>query len=304
MKSYYAWHQALRRKTVWFSLLVMLALGLVAALAPHIAPHDPYRSNIVGSLRSLPPMWDDNPFKPGLAEYPLGTDLYGRDVLSRLIYGTRTAFFLAFIAVSLAALIGILVGTISGYVGGRLDEFITLVMDMIQSLPGIMFVVIIILILRSLLSPTWMHGVLTLSIGFALVSWVGLARLIRVNVLVLKSQLFVEAAISLGASQWEIITRHLIPNVGHVILVWIINNIPAVILLEAVLGYIGVGITGAVDGGEFTVVSWGGMFFSGRSALSRNPLMLFIPSIGILLMSISFIFLANFLNESTRHQTE
>ena len=87
------------------------------------------------------------------------------------------------------------------------------------------------------------------------------------------------------------------------ILVWIINTIPAVILLEAVLGYIGVGVTGAVDGGEFTVVSWGGMFFSGRSAMSRNPLMLVIPSLCILLMSMSFILLADFLNGITRQDS-
>ena len=160
--------------------------------------------------------------------------------------------------------------------------------DMVNSLPGIMFLVIIVLIFRNMLSPTWFHGLITLVIGFAAVSWVSLARLIRINVLQIKSQLFVEAAISIGASPWRIITRHLLPNVLHVILVWIINNIPAVILLEAVLGYIGVGVTSAVDGGEFTVVSWGGMFFSGRSALSRNPLMLVIPSLCILLISMSF----------------
>ena len=109
-------------------------------------------------------------------------------------------------------------------------------------------------------------------VGFAVVAWVSLARLIRINVLQLKSQLFIEAAVGIGASPWRIMTRHLLPNVLHVVLVWIINNIPVVILLEAVLGYIGVGVTSAVDGGEFTVVSWGGMFFSGRSLMSRNPL--------------------------------
>jgi len=92
--------------------------------------------------------------------------------------------------------------------------------------------------------------------------------------------------------------------VVHVILVWMINSIPAVILLEALLGYIGVGVTGAVDGGEFTVVSWGGMFFAGRSAMSRNPLMLIIPSLCILLISMSFILLADFLNGITRQEGE
>jgi ABC-type dipeptide/oligopeptide/nickel transport system permease subunit len=141
---------------------------------------------------------------------------------------------------------------------------------------------------------------ITLVIGFAAISWVSLARLIRINVLQVKPQLFVEAAIGIGATPWRIITRHLLPNVLHVLVVWIIINIPAIILLEAMLGYIGVGVTSAVDGSEFTTVSWGGIFFSGRSMLSSNPLMLVIPSLCILLLSMSFILLGDVLNETAR----
>jgi peptide/nickel transport system permease protein len=300
MMTFFPWKRAWRKKTVWFSLLVMLTLGLVAVLAPWIAPHDPYRWSVTQS--SLPPMWVQNTSTPGMAEYPLGTDRFGRDILSRQIYGTRTAFFLALTAVPLAALIGTLIGLIAGYAGEPLDTLIMFFTDMMQSLPGIMFMVIIVLIFRNMLSPTWFCGLITLVVGFAAVSWVGLARLIRVNVLQIKSQLFVEAAISIGASSWRIITRHLMPNVLHVILVWIVNNIPAAILLEAILGYIGVGVTGAIDGSDFTAVSWGGVFFSGRSALSRNPLMLVIPSLCLLLMSMSFILLGDFLNETTRQE--
>ncbi len=292
--------RALRAKAVWFSLLVMLTFGLVAVLAPWIAPYDPY--SLGPTQRGLPPMWVQDTSNPGRAEYPLGTDWYGRDILSRLVYGTRTDFLLALMAVSLAALIGASTGLVAGYVGGRLDAAVMLFADIIHSLPGIMFMVIIVLIFRNRLSPTWLHGLITLVIGFAAVSWVSLARLTRISVLQIKSRLFVEAAISTGASPRRIITRHLLPNVLHVILVWIINNIPAVILLEAVLGYIGVGVTGAVEGGEFTVVSWGGLFFSGRSALRYNPLMLVIPSLCILLISMSFILLADFLNRTTRQE--
>lgn len=294
--------RVLHNKAIWFSLIVMFAFVLVAVLAPWIAPHDPYKMGITNF--SLPPMWVQNLSTPGVAEFPLGTDRFGRDILSRLLYGTRTALFLALTAVPVTAVIGTLVGLIAGYAGGRLNALIMYFTDMINSLPGIMFMVIVVLIFRNMLSPTWSHGLFTLIIGFAAVSWVGLARLIRINVLQLRSQLFMEAAISIGATPWRILTRHLLPNIVHVILVWIINNIPAVILLEAVLGYIGVGVTSAVDGGEFTVVSWGGMFFSGRSALSRNPLMLVIPSLSILLVSMSFILLGDFLNGITRQELE
>jgi ABC-type dipeptide/oligopeptide/nickel transport system permease subunit len=302
MRSFLPWKRALRRKTVWISLLMMLGLGLVAMLAPWIAPQDPYHWDL--SQSNLPPMWVHEGAYWGSPVYPFGTDYYGRDVLSRLIYGTRTAFLLALAAVPLAALAGTLVGLVAGYVGGRLDGVIQLVTEMIQSLPGIMFMVIIILIFRSLLPPSWLNGLLTLIVGFAAVSWAGLARLIRVEVLRIKSQPFVEAAVALGASPGFIIWRHLLPNVLHLVLIWIINNIPAVILLEAVLGYIGVGLTGSTDGGEFTVVSLGGLFFAGRTALNRNPLILLLPALCVLMISMSFILLADFLNSLSRPQGE
>lgn len=300
MNAVFLWKKALRRKSVWFSLLVMLFFGLVALLAPWLSPHDPYRWDITQADR--PPMWVQDVPKPGLAEFPLGTDRLGRDVLSRMIYGTRTAFLLAVLAVPLAALLGTWAGLISGYAGGRLDSAAMLLTDMIQSLPGIMVMVIVVLIFRSLWEPTWFHGVLTLVLGFAAVSWVGLMRLVRVNVLMLKSQLFIEAAASLGASPWYILRRHLLPNVQHVILVWIINNIPAAILLEAVLGYVGIGITSAVADNDSAMISWGGMFYSGRAAINRNPFMLIVPSLGILLISMSFILLADFLKGISRQE--
>jgi ABC-type dipeptide/oligopeptide/nickel transport system permease subunit len=277
-------------------------LGIAGAAAPWIAPHDPYQLSI--SQSDLPPMWVKATSVPGQASFPLGTDRYGRDVLSRLLYGTRTAFFLALASVSLAALLGALLGLIAGYAGSRVDGCILFFSDIVQSIPGIMFVVIIVLILRSLFSPSWLNGLITLVIGFTAISWTGLMRLVRIQSMVVRSLPYVEAAVGLGASPLQIITQHILPNVLHIILVWIINNIPAVILLEAVLGYIGVGITSAVDGGEFTVVSWGGMFFSGRSAVLRNPLMLLIPSLCILILSMSFFLLGDVINDSFRHDME
>ena len=300
--THFPWRRAWSLTSVRLSLLVMLALGLLAVLAPRLAPHDPYRWDIAHG--SLPPMWVQSLTPPGTPDYPLGTDRFGRDVLSRLLFGTRTALALTLTAVPLAALLGTLIGLVAGYIGGRLDAGLTLLSDILQSLPSIVFMVIIVLIFRSLLTPTWLHGLLTLGVGFAAVSWVSLARLIRISVMQIKAQLFVEAAVSIGATPRRIILRHLLPNVLHVIVVWIINNVPAVILLEAVLGYIGVGVTSAIDGGEFTVVSWGGMFFAGRSALSRNPLMLALPALGVLLISMSFILLGDALRGITRRDAD
>ena len=182
--AFFPWKKTLSSKTVWLSLFVMLTLGLVAALTPWIAPHDPYRMD--PSQSYLPPMWVTNPINPGTPEFPLGTDRYGRDILSRLIYGTRTAVVLALIAVPLAAFIGTLVGILAGYAGGWVENLMMRLTDVINSLPGIMFLVIVVLILRDLFVPTWLNGMITLIIGFAVVAWVSLARLIRGSVLQLK----------------------------------------------------------------------------------------------------------------------
>lgn len=297
----FPWKRALHSKTVWFSTLIIIGMSLIAILAPRIAPHDPYYNFLKQSR--LPPMWVHDKTPSGTAEHPLGTDRYGRDIFSRLLYGTRTAFFLALLAVPLAALIGTGIGLIAGHSGGRLDSWILWFLDLISSLPGIMFVVIMVLIFRSMLTPTWEHGILALVLAFATISWVSLARLIRVNVIQIKARAFIEAAVALGASRPRIILRHLLPNILHVIIIWIINTIPSIILLEAILGYIGVAVIDAPEGGEFTVVSWGGMFFSGRSALNSNPFMLIVPSISILLISMSFILLGDFLTNISRQES-
>lgn len=292
---YFPWKRALRKKTIWFCLAVMTIFALVSIFAPWISPHNPYDWDLTRD--NLPPMWVHNVAASGTPEYPLGTDYYGRDILSRLIYGTRTAFLLAMVAVPLTALFGTMIGLFTGFKGGKAEKIIGLLIEIIQSLPGIMFLVMIVLIFRNLFSATWFHGFLTLVIGYAAVSWVSLAQMIRVSVIQLKSQLFIEAAVSIGASPRRIVFKHLLPNVLHIILVWIINNIPMVILLEAILGYIGVGLTSATGGGEFIVASYGGLFYSGRMAFSRNPLMLVMPSLCILLISMSFILLADYLND-------
>jgi len=290
--------RASTRRIVWFSLAVMLIFILVALLAPWISPHDPFRWDMQNT--DLPAMWVKGAALQGSSEYFLGTDVFGRDILSRLIYGARTALLSVLIAIPLAALIGTLVGLISGYFGGVVDRVVLALTEMVQSVPGIMLIVIIVLIFRVIFAPTWINGFITLAIGYVAVSWVSLARLLRMAVLQTKSRLFVEAAVSIGASPWRLILRHILPNVSHLVLVWIVNNVPAVILLEAVLGYIGVGLTSATGGGEFTVTSWGGLFYSGRFAIARNPLMLIAPALCVLLISMSFILLADALNEQSQ----
>jgi ABC-type dipeptide/oligopeptide/nickel transport system permease subunit len=289
---------------LWGSLVVMLTLALVAIFAPQLAPRDPFKMNVTQPYR--PPAWVQSPSNPGSLDFPLGTDRFGRDILSRLIYGSRVAAFLVLTAVPSAALLGTLFGLLAGYAGGWLETLIMRLTDMLNSLPGIMFIVIVVLILRRLLPPTQISGMFVLALSFASVGWVSLARLVRGAVLQIKSQLFMEAARSLGASPWHLMTRHLLPNVLPLILVWMVNTVPAVILLEAILGYLGIQVTSAIvgTGDEFSVTSWGGLFYDGRALLNRNPFVLFIPALCVLLISMSFTLLGDFLSESTHRADE
>lgn len=289
---------ALRSGRVWFALVVVAAFSLVSLLAPALAPHDPYERDFARTR--LPPMWEQGGAEPGSADHPLGTDRSGRDILSRFVYGARTAFASALAAVPLAALIGLAAGLVAGYAGGRVDAAILFVTDVVQALPAVMFMILVVLILRSALEPTWANGLLTLVVGFVAVAWTSMARLARAAARQWRSRLFVEAAAALGASPARVVVRHLLPNVLPLAAAWVINAVPAVVMLEAVLGYIGVGLTRAVDGDEFGVVSWGGLFFSGRPMLNYNALPVLAPALGLLVLTIGFVLLADYLSERNR----
>jgi ABC-type dipeptide/oligopeptide/nickel transport system permease subunit len=279
-------------KSLLIGLIIIGFFGVITLLAPVLSPFNPYQTGYTNS--DYPPMWVHNPGRSGTPVHPLGTDRLGRDILSRYLFGVRTSFILVLGAIPLAAIFGSVIGLISGFFGEKVDAVITLFMDIIQSLPGIMFMLIIILILRNQFEPSWSSGILTLIIGFASVAWVSLARMVRVSVLQLRSQLFIEAAVSIGVTRWRMITRHLLPNVSHIILIWVVNNVPAVILLEAILGYIGVAVTSGFPENDFTVTSWGGLFFIGRSTLNSNPMILLVPAASLLLLSMSFVLIADY----------
>jgi ABC-type dipeptide/oligopeptide/nickel transport system permease subunit len=274
-------------KAYIFGLVIIAVFASLAIFAPLLTPHDPYKSGF--GQANLPPMWVQNRSDPGVIDHPLGTDPLGRDIFSRYLYGVRTTFVLALGSIPFMAIFGTLVGVVAGYLGKRIDNVITTILDILQSIPGIMFVVITILILRNTFKPTWINGCITLIISYSIIGWVGLARIVRINVLQIKTQLYIESAISIGATPWRIISKHIVPNISHLVIVWIINNFPAIILMEAILGYIGVVITRALGGNDFSVVSWGGLFYAGRAALSYNPTLLLVPSLSLLLLSMGFI---------------
>jgi peptide/nickel transport system permease protein len=277
---------------VLFSLLVIGFFCLVAIIAPSIAPQDPTRMNI--GRKNMQPVW----MRSGetIDGFWLGTDRFGRDVFSRLVFGSRAGMFLVLTAAPLAALIGVLVGITAGYAGGWAETVIMRVADVFNAFPAILFSVLMVLILRDQPLGQVLNGLLTLTIAFATINWVSLARILRPIVLQLRTRLFVEASQALGASKWHIIREHILPNLISLVMVWVINVVPLVILLEAGLGYLGIDIIRAAEGNEFQVTSWGGLFFEGRSLIHSNPFVLLTPTLCVFLISLSFSFLGNSLD--------
>ncbi len=280
---------------VWLSLLAILLISLAGLFAPVIAPYDPTQMQIGQS--HLPPAWYDTPGKPGQPDHLLGTDLYGRDILSHLIHGARAGMFLVLVAMPIATIIGLIVGILAGFGQRWLEPALLRLMDVMSAVPAFMFAVIIILILRATPAGTVSGGLITITLAFALIQWVSLAKLIRISVMQIRSQVFMEAARSLGAGAWHQTIRHVLPHLFNLILVWVINNIPAVILMEALMGYVGIQILQVNDGTGFQDLSWGGLILLGRTQLNRNPFILLAPTLCILVISMSFSVIGEYLNE-------
>lgn len=285
--------RVLESRVARLSLLVILLLGLAGALAPHITPYDPRKQTVESNLPPYGMQWLGI---RGTPQHLLGTDFAGRDILSRLIYGTRTAMALSLLAVPIAAFLGTMVGLFSGYYGGRTDAILMRATDVINAFPAIMFAVLIVLLLRETAAGKLMNGLISLTLAFSLIAWVTLARLVRSRVLTIKQNLYVEAARSVGASHMRVLFRHIFPNCASLILVWLMAAIPKVIILEALLGYIGVGITPSVAGAEFIVTSFGGIFREGQRGIHSNPTMIITVSLLVGLLCGGF----NLLGDSLR----
>ncbi len=291
-----ALRRLLRSPAAVFSLVIIGLFLIVALFAPYLAPYDPLE--LGWGNDSLPPAWVHTPARSGVAEHPLGTDRVGRDLLSRLMYGARTALFVALLAAPLAAVAGALVGVVAGYFGGWVDQLLMRLTDVFAAFPGIMFSVLLVFILRETRLGNWQNGRMTLVLAFALIAWVAVARLVRAAVLGARQELYVEAAQSVGVPNGRLLFRHILPNVANLIVVWMTSAIPRVIIMEALLGYIGIRITAAGQGAEFYVTSWGGMFFDGRAALRATPTLLIAPSVCVILIAVAFTFLGDRLRDA------
>lgn len=214
----------------WFAFFLLLTFVLAAVFAPYLAPHDPLQGDLMRS--QMPPAW----LPGGEAAYPLGTDEQGRDVLSILLFGLRVSLVVGFVAVFLSVAIGTPLGLLAGYAGGRLGEVIMRLADIQLAVPTFLVALVV-------LALTGGGSVLKLILVIGVVGWANYARLVRGAVLSEKEREYVLAAEALGVGGGRIMFRHILPNVLSVILVQMSVDVPRVILLEATLSFLGVGVS-------------------------------------------------------------
>ena len=293
-----AWNRLLKNRGAVAGMIVVLIFAIVGLFADVLAPHNALQYYPDNSYR--PPFWvqTDNPKTSGTLDFPLGTDTIGRDVLSRAIFGARTSLIVGFIPMILIVTIGTIVGLIAGYAGGRVDQFIMVLIDLIYAFPDLLFFIIMMTALRDTWIGKLLNGLFLLFVSLAVVNWVGVARLVRGQVLALKQKEFVEAARATGVKDWQIMLRHLFPNSLAPIIVSAAFRVPQAILTEAILGYIGVGVRPATDPQAIFPTSWGLMLLEGRDAIFNQPWLLITPAVLIALVLLAFTFIGDGLRDA------
>ena len=277
-----AWRRAQRSlvRARW-PIIALLILGVVVFLAifgPQIAPKDPNRLTLVARLK--PPMEEN---QQGKVEYILGTDSLGRDVLSRLIYGARISLLVGLVAVGIGGTIGTLLGLVAGFYGGRVDNVIMRLADIQLAFPFILLAIMVLVVLGA--------GVLNLVLVLGIGQWVTYARIARGETISQREKEYVEAARSIGASNTRIMFRGILPNILAPLIVIASFNVASVILAEASLSFLGLGVPP-------TVPTWGGMLAESRDQLLANRWWLAVfPGVAIMLTVLSLNILGDWLRD-------
>lgn len=249
---------------------IFLSVVLVAAVfAPRISPYS-YEAQDAASVLS-----------PPSARHWMGADRLGRDLFSRILYGARISLFIGVCATLSAVLIGTVYGAVSGYAGGRTDHFMMRVVDVVFALPDLLLIILVTVVLG--------RGVAAIFIALGMVSWVTVARLVRGETLRIKEFSFVEAARALGAGHARILFNEILPNILGLLIVTLTFRIPAAILAESTLSFVGLGIAPPAS-------SWGTLANDGWTSLKFYPHLILYPSLAIFATILSF----NFLGEGLR----
>ncbi len=265
-----------RRPMIWLSVGYIAVVVLAALLAPWCAPFDPNEQFTEGlSIEGAP-------LAPG-GHFWLGTDLLGRDLLSRLIYGARTSLLVGVVANGLAVIIGTLVGLSAGYLQGRLGGLLMRFTDLMMAFPA--------LLLAITLAAIFQPSVWIVAMVIAMVNWVQIARVIYAETTTLGARDFVAVEKTLGAGSLRILGVHLLPHLVPTILVWSTLGISTTVLLEATLSFLGVGV-------QPPTASWGNIIFESQTYFTSAPWLVFFPGAAIVLLSLSFNLLGDAMRDA------
>ncbi len=260
-----------RNRLGLLGLAMVAALFLTATFAPVLAPYEPGRQDLSASLQG--------PTRAHL----FGTDLLGRDVLSRVIYGSRTAAFVGLVTVPLALTIAVAIGSVAGYAGRRWDAVFMRLLDVFYAFPSVLGVIVIVLLLG--------RGVRSVILALGLFGWATMARVLRGSILVVREADYVEAARSLGARSWHIVTRYVLPNALSPVLVLAVVRLGTAVLALAGLSFVGIGaVPGSVD--------WGSMVADGYSYFGYQDHLWFFPAAAVVFAVLGFVFLGDGLREA------
>lgn len=263
-------HRLTRNKAAMLSGFILILLIIAAALAPWITPYG-YEEMDFNNMTATPPSSD----------HLLGTDTAGRDLLTRILYGARVSLLVGFVATGVALIIGVSWGIIAGYAGGKVDQIMMRIVDVLYGLPFIIFIILLLVIFES---NIWL-----LFAAIGAVEWLTMARIVRAQVIGLKNQEFVLAAKAMGVSNLSLFRRHLLPNILGPIAVYATLTIPQVMLLESFLSFLGLGIQPPMS-------SWGSLINDGVQYMEEFSWLLIYPGITFTIT----LFALNFFGDGLR----
>ena len=289
-----SWRRLTKNKGAVFSLVIVLAIILLAILAPVIAPFDPLEQNVQFSnlparipgpfsgLRNGVDVYAQQGVPEGVNFY-FGTDNLGRDLFSRVLYGTQTSLIIAFAAALFDITIGVTYGIISGWFGGRVDTVMQRFLEIISAIPNLIILVLMLLVMKP--------GLVSIIVAIGFTSWVTMARVVRAQTLKLKNLQYILNSRSLGQSFWKIAFKHLLPNMAGLIIIQTMFSIPSAIFFEAFLSFLGIGI-------PVPDASLGSLINGGYKTFRIYPNLMWFPSGVLCVLMICFNLLADGLRDA------
>jgi ABC-type dipeptide/oligopeptide/nickel transport system permease subunit len=266
-----AFRRMLKNRASAIGFAVIVFFVLIGIFADVVAPYDPIKPDFK-ALR-----------QPPSAQHIFGTDKQGRDIFSRIIHGTRISMAVGFMSVALYVLIGTVVGALAGYYGGKVDTVLMRIVDTLWAFPTLLLLIIFM--------AAFGRGFVNLLVAMSITAWISAARLVRGQVLQLKGQAFVEAAHAMGAPARHIILRHMLPNVIGPLMIMFSFGVPAAIMAEAGLSFLGIGLVPPTP-------SWGVMLNDGFPVLRALPHVVFFPSAIIIVTMLAFLYLGDGLRDA------